>query len=193
MLDTVGHGLAERELEIDQGGLGHGVPAGPVLDPTADAPQLRRTGGMAQVQRPLGGRRTIGRRGRGAGRGAVGAVYAAPGHVAEVPRPGRCQTGRDGAATAGAWIGQSCVTGRASGYAVGMHGAESDVDADPRTAHSRDTGGDPDPRPPGADPDAPATTGTEENETFVGRVAGQDPELSGETGAEARAEAGERQ
>ena len=39
-----------------------------------------------------------------------------------------------------------------------------------------------------SEPDAPATTGTDENDEFVGRVAGQDAGYSGETGAEARAE-----
>jgi len=37
-----------------------------------------------------------------------------------------------------------------------------------------------------------STTGTAENEKFVGRVAGVDETVAGETGAEARAEAGER-
>jgi hypothetical protein len=75
-----------------------------------------------------------------------------------------------------------------------MHGSsEPDVAADPNVTRSRETGGmDPDHRTRPVDerggPDAPSTTGTAENETFVGRVAGQDAGYTGETGAEARAE-----
>jgi hypothetical protein len=80
------------------------------------------------------------------------------------------------------------------GYPHVMHRtSEPDVEADPQVARSRDTGGvDPDhkdrPDPRHGDPDGPSTTGTDENEEFVGRVAGQDSGFEGETGAEARAE-----
>ena len=67
------------------------------------------------------------------------------------------------------------------------------MDADLKTARSRETGGDPDRREREVHPDASgSTTGTDENEEFVGRVAGLDETSVGETGAEARAEAGER-
>jgi hypothetical protein len=75
-----------------------------------------------------------------------------------------------------------------------MHGSsEPDVAADPNLASTRETGGvDPDrkkhPDDSGADPDGAGTTGTDENEEFVGRVSGQDAGYAGETGAEARAE-----
>jgi hypothetical protein len=75
-----------------------------------------------------------------------------------------------------------------------MHGSsEPDVAADPHLARTREAGGiDPDRKQrsddPQADPDGPSTTGTDENEEFVGRVAGQDAGYAGETGAEARAE-----
>lgn len=62
--------------------------------------------------------------------------------------------------------------------------SEPDVERDPNVARSRETGG-----RPGADRDtgdAATTTGTGENEQFVGRVAGQDDGFAGETGAEAR-------
>jgi len=78
-----------------------------------------------------------------------------------------------------------------------MHGtSEPDVERDPNVARNRDAGGvDPDQkdRPDTAhgDPDGSSTTGTDENEEFVGRVAGQDSGFEGETGAERRAE-GER-
>jgi hypothetical protein len=81
-----------------------------------------------------------------------------------------------------------------------MHGAESDVSADPHVARAREGGGlDPDEREPGGpgpgsarpDRDAEATTGSGRNEEYVGRAAGQDAGYTGETGAEARAEAGE--
>jgi hypothetical protein len=66
-----------------------------------------------------------------------------------------------------------------------MHGSsEPDVATDRHVARSREAGGVDD----GRCPDAPATTGMDENEEFVGRVAGQDAGYSGETGAEARAE-----
>jgi hypothetical protein len=79
------------------------------------------------------------------------------------------------------------------GYPQVMHGtSEPDVEVDPHVARSREAGGvDPDhkdrPDDERADADAPSTTGTEENEQFVGRVAGQDAGYTGETGAEARA------
>ena len=79
--------------------------------------------------------------------------------------------------------------------------SEPDVEPDPRIARSRDTGGVPDhpADPTEGDPtegdptegDAPGTTGTGEGEEFVGRAAGRDLGHAGQTGAEARAEAGE--
>jgi hypothetical protein len=59
---------------------------------------------------------------------------------------------------------------------------EEDVDRDGAEALTRATGG-------GSDdaPDAQATTGTGESDTFVGRVAGQDVGYAEETGAERRA------
>lgn len=67
--------------------------------------------------------------------------------------------------------------------------------ADPKLARTREVGGgDPDhksqPQDMGTDPDGGSTTGTDENEEFVGRVAGQDAGYAGETGAEARAQGG---
>jgi hypothetical protein len=75
-----------------------------------------------------------------------------------------------------------------------MHGSsESDVAADPHLARTRETGGSPDGHPTDrTEGDAPGTTGTGEGEEFVGRVAGQDLGYAGQTGAEARAEAGEK-
>lgn len=70
--------------------------------------------------------------------------------------------------------------------------SEADVAHDPHVAESRDTGGRPRTTPSEGAPDGTSTTGTDRNETFVGRVAGDDAGYSGETGAEARAEAGER-
>ena len=75
-----------------------------------------------------------------------------------------------------------------------MHGSsEADVAADKNLARTRETGGvtedHPDDRTEG---DAPGTTGTGEGEEFVGRAAGRDLGYAGETGAEARAEAGEK-
>ncbi|MEQ3554295.1 hypothetical protein WIS52_27840 [Pseudonocardia nematodicida] len=61
-----------------------------------------------------------------------------------------------------------------------------DVEPDPNLANSRAIGG--------ADTergDSAATTGTGRSGEFVGRVAGRDEGYAGETGAEARAEAGE--
>jgi hypothetical protein len=83
---------------------------------------------------------------------------------------------------------------RTVGYPQVMHRtSEPDVEADPQVARNRDVGGvDPDRKdrddPRHGDPDGPSTTGTDENEEFVGRVAGQDSGYEGETGAEARAE-----
>jgi hypothetical protein len=80
------------------------------------------------------------------------------------------------------------------GYPHGMHRtSEPDVEADAQVARSRDVGGvEPDrkdrPDTHHGDPDGPSTTGTDENEEFVGRVAGEDSGFEGETGAEARAE-----
>ena len=61
---------------------------------------------------------------------------------------------------------------------------EADVDRDDGQALSRATGGG-----ESDAPDAAATTGTGESETFVGRVAGQDVGYAEETGAERRAAA----
>ena len=59
--------------------------------------------------------------------------------------------------------------------------SEEDVDPDDAQALSRATGG-----VAGDQPDAAGTTGTDESETFVGRVSGQDVGYAGETGAERR-------
>jgi hypothetical protein len=73
--------------------------------------------------------------------------------------------------------------------------SESDVAPDPHLARTRETGGGvlpgdhPDDHTEG---DASATTGTGEGEEFVGRVAGRDLGYAGMTGAEARAQAGEK-
>jgi hypothetical protein len=64
-------------------------------------------------------------------------------------------------------------------------GPESDVNADQRVARSRDTGG----RTPDGEPDEHSTTGTSENDTYVGRVSGDEAGAEGQSGAEARAEA----
>jgi hypothetical protein len=80
------------------------------------------------------------------------------------------------------------------GYPQFMHGtSEPDVEVDPQVARSREAGGvEPDVKDrPDAERDGPSTTGTAENEQFVGRVAGDDAGFTGETGAEARAEARE--
>lgn len=58
---------------------------------------------------------------------------------------------------------------------------EGDVPTDPAVARSRETGGDPD-----RTGTAATTTGPGENETYVGRVAGQDAGYADETGAEKR-------
>ena len=60
---------------------------------------------------------------------------------------------------------------------------EDDVDPDDAEALSRATGGVPDPDAP----DQGSSTGTTPNETFVGRVSGQDVGYAGETGGERRA------
>jgi hypothetical protein len=65
--------------------------------------------------------------------------------------------------------------------------SESDIENDPRVAGARETGG----GPSDGESDTHSSTGTSENETYVGRVAGQDTADAGETGAEARAEAEE--
>jgi hypothetical protein len=66
--------------------------------------------------------------------------------------------------------------------------SESDTSSDDHVAGSRATGG-------VANPDAPdqaSTTGTTPTPEYVGRIAGtDDPGDVGESGAEARAEAGE--
>jgi hypothetical protein len=61
--------------------------------------------------------------------------------------------------------------------------SESDVAADPHIARNRTTGGRETERA-----DSAATTGTGNNETFVGRVAGDDSGDGVETGAERRAQ-----
>lgn len=60
---------------------------------------------------------------------------------------------------------------------------ESDVQKDPNRASSRETGGVPNKE----HPDQHSTTGTTPNETFVGRVSGDDVGADEETGAERRA------
>jgi hypothetical protein len=74
-----------------------------------------------------------------------------------------------------------------------MHGSpEPDVDVDPHVARTRETGGSADGHPDDrTEGDAVATTGGGETDEFVGRVAGRDLGYAGETGAEARAAAGE--
>lgn len=71
--------------------------------------------------------------------------------------------------------------------------SEPDVSVDPQLARTRETGGSPDDHPDEpTEGDNPGTTGTGEAEEFVGRVAGRDLGYAGQTGAEARAEAGEK-
>jgi hypothetical protein len=65
---------------------------------------------------------------------------------------------------------------------MASHKAESDTEADPARADSRDTGGVPDERKP----DQATTTGTTPDDEFVGRVSGDDPEYAEESGAERR-------
>lgn len=60
--------------------------------------------------------------------------------------------------------------------------AEPDVDRDVERADSRATGGVPDPDKP----DQATTTGTTPDDEYVGRVAGDEPGSSEETGAERR-------
>lgn len=74
--------------------------------------------------------------------------------------------------------------GKGNGMARGER-PESDVQADPAAARSRETGGVPDP----AAPDRHSTTGTTPSDEFVGRVTGDDPGDVDESGAERRAEA----
>lgn len=62
-----------------------------------------------------------------------------------------------------------------------MKRTESDVPIDPHVAGSRRTGG----RDVDDEQDKHSTTGTTDNEEFVGRVAGEDADAE-ETGAEAR-------
>jgi hypothetical protein len=64
-----------------------------------------------------------------------------------------------------------------------MKGSESDVPGDPHVAQSRRTGG----RAEDGERDKHSTTGTTHNDSFVGRVSGEDAGDVGETGAEARA------
>jgi hypothetical protein len=73
------------------------------------------------------------------------------------------------------------VTGRTRAQ---QEGREADVQHDPAQANRRPTGG---ADQPGAQ-DAHSTTGPSANETFVGRVSGEDPGYAGETGAERRAQ-----
>jgi hypothetical protein len=61
-------------------------------------------------------------------------------------------------------------------------GGEPDVESDPAQPGTGPTGGVSDPDAA----DAHSTTGPSENETFVGRVAGEDAGDAGITGAEAR-------
>ena len=71
--------------------------------------------------------------------------------------------------------------------------AEDDVALDPKLARTRETGGSAEGHPDDhTEGDNPGTTGTGEADEFVGRVAGRDLGYAGETGAEARAEAGEK-
>jgi hypothetical protein len=67
-----------------------------------------------------------------------------------------------------------------------MSGTESDVPEDPHVANTRRTGG----RQTGGERDKHSTTGTTENDEFVGRVTGEDAGDAGESGAEKRAEGG---
>lgn len=73
------------------------------------------------------------------------------------------------------------LTGRTRTERVG---GEADVEPDPAQAGTRPTGGTPDPDAS----DAHSTTGPSANDTFVGRVAGEDAGDAGITGAEARSE-----
>lgn len=61
--------------------------------------------------------------------------------------------------------------------------SESDVPEDPHVAGARDTGG----REVDGEPDKHSTTGTTRDDSYVGRVSGEDAGYAEETGAEARA------
>lgn len=65
-----------------------------------------------------------------------------------------------------------------------MSGTESDVPEDPHVANSRRTGG----RKTDGERDKHSTTGTTDNDEFVGRVIGEDAGDAEESGAEKRAE-----
>ena len=65
---------------------------------------------------------------------------------------------------------------------------EDDVDRDDHEALSRATGGVPADEDDIDAPDRGSTTGTTPDDTFVGRVGGQDVGYAGETGAERRAQ-----
>ena len=82
------------------------------------------------------------------------------------------------------WLA-NLFTGRTRSERVGN---EADVEPDPAQARTRATGGVDDP----AAADAHSTTAPSTNDTFVGRVAGDDAGDTGVTGAEARAEADQR-
>jgi hypothetical protein len=56
-----------------------------------------------------------------------------------------------------------------------MHGSEADVPGDPHVAESRRTGG----RTEAGEGDKHSTTGTTSNDTFVGRVSGEQAERQG--------------
>lgn len=90
-------------------------------------------------------------------------------------------TGRIGYAT-GMWERLiRLVTGRTKAQ---QEGKEADVAQDPAQVNRRPVGGE---HRPDAD-DAHSTTGPSANETFVGRVSGDDSGYAGETGAERRAQ-----
>lgn len=65
--------------------------------------------------------------------------------------------------------------------------ASCHVAGDPQLAQSREADGEPGDQD---EADGISTTGTAESQEFVGRAAGDDVGYAGETGAEARAEAG---
>ncbi len=65
-----------------------------------------------------------------------------------------------------------------------FEGSEPDVKPDENVAESRETGG----VPNDDDPNQGSTTSTSPDDTYVGRVAGQDEGYEGETGAEARSD-----